>query len=188
MFERFTQPARDVVRTAHVEAGNMHAGFISTEHLLIALLAIGEGQAYEALTEFGVTADRVRTDAVRLIGRQSGALSDDDASALRTIGIDLDAVVARVEESFGPGALTAPQPRRRGRFNRTMMTKRAKKALELGFREALALHCKYIGTEHLLLGLIREGEGLAIQILTAQGVDPAALRARVVAGAGRAAA
>jgi ATP-dependent Clp protease ATP-binding subunit ClpA len=189
MFERFTQHARDVITVARTEAEHTHSSFIGTEHLLIAMAAIGEGRAYEALLDFGVTADRARADAIRLIGQQTGALGDDDAAALKTIGIDLDAVVASVEQSFGPGALAAPQPKRRGGlFNRVPLTKRAKKVLELALREALALRHNYIGTEHLLLGVVREGEGLAAQILIGAGVDPAALRARIVAGTGAAAA
>jgi ATP-dependent Clp protease ATP-binding subunit ClpC len=59
-------------------------------------------------------------------------------------------------------------------------TPSAKKVLELGLREALSLHHDYIGTEHLLLGLIREREGLGARLLTQAGVDPLSLRMRVL--------
>jgi ATP-dependent Clp protease ATP-binding subunit ClpC len=59
-------------------------------------------------------------------------------------------------------------------------TPRAKKVLELSLREALALKHKYIGTEHILLGLVREGEGLAMLVLVRLGAGPDAIRARVL--------
>ena len=59
-------------------------------------------------------------------------------------------------------------------------TPRSKKVLELSLREALALKHKYIGTEHILLGLVREGEGLAMLVLTRLGAGPQVIRARVL--------
>jgi len=59
-------------------------------------------------------------------------------------------------------------------------TPRAKKVLELSLREALALKHRYIGTEHILLGLVREGEGLAMLVLTRLGAGPQLIRARVL--------
>ena len=89
-----------------------------------------------------------------------------------------------MEASFGPGALQwHPDPSCRGarpRLGHIPFTPRAKKVLELSLREALALKDRHIGTEHLLLGLIREGEGLAMLILTRLGTGPQLLRARVL--------
>jgi hypothetical protein len=83
-----------------------------------------------------------------------------------------------------PGALQwHPDPSCRGarpRLGHIPFTPRAKKVLELSLREALALKDRHIGTEHLLLGLIREGEGLAMLILTRLGAGPQLLRARVL--------
>ena len=122
----------------------------------------------------------MRAEARRLVGNQA-PLGDDDAAALATIGIDLSAVVDQVERSFGAGALASDAPGR-GRFPRRPFTKRAKKVLGLALREALRLHHDYIGTEHLLLGLIREGDGLAAKILVDGGISLEALRDRVLAG------
>src|SRR5438270_192963 len=122
-----------------------------------------------------------------------GALGDADAEALRAIGIDLPAVLAKLEEAFGPGALDPPCPEpRRGLLRRRRpsapsagtripFVPRAKKVLELALRESLALGHNYIGSEHLLLGLIREGEGMAARILTEAGVSLDDLRARTIA-------
>ncbi|MEV0005781.1 Clp protease N-terminal domain-containing protein [Micromonospora sp. NPDC050980] len=108
-----------------------------------------------------------------------------DAAALREIGIDLAAIVARIEESFGPDALreAAPRPRRwwRRRHDGGRFSPRARKVLELSLREALRLRHRHIGTEHILLGLLREGDGLGAQVLTEAGADLDDLRRRVEA-------
>jgi ATP-dependent Clp protease ATP-binding subunit ClpA len=178
MFERFTQKARDVVVLAKVEAEQAGANYVGTEHLLMAMLAKGDGMAYGALTAAGITVERVRADAARMTG-MAGPLGGEDAAALKTIGIDLEAVIERVEQSFGPGAMTAPAGRKKIPWNMGRFTKRAKKVMELSLREAVRLHHSYIGTEHLLLGLIREGEGLACKILVGAGISLPALRTSV---------
>ena len=95
------------------------------------------------------------------------------ARALLSLGISLDAVRQRVEEIIGRGqqpAASGPIP----------FTPRAKKVLELSLREALQLGHTHIGTEHILLGLIREGDGVAAQVLLASGVDLNRGRERVI--------
>ena len=82
------------------------------------------------------------------------------AKALESLGISLDAVRQQVEEIIGQGQ-QAPS-------GHIPFTPRAKKVLELSLREALQLGHNYIGTEHILLGLIREGEGVAAQVLITQ--------------------
>jgi ATP-dependent Clp protease ATP-binding subunit ClpA len=186
MFERFTVKAREVVQLALSEADQGGYRYVGTEHLLMAMLAKGDGKAYEALAATGITLEQVRAAAARITGTP-GALGAEDAAALKTIGIDLDTVIEHVEQSFGPGALTAPQAGKKRSWGMTRLTKRAKKVLELALREAKALHHNYIGTEHILLGLIREGEGLGAKILVGAGVSLPALRASVVADLGQAA-
>jgi ATP-dependent Clp protease ATP-binding subunit ClpC len=85
------------------------------------------------------------------------------AQALTTMGIGLDAVREQVEQIIGRG---------KGRpAGHIPFTPRAKKVLELALREALQLGHNYIGTEHILLGLLREGEGVAAQVLQKLGAD-----------------
>jgi hypothetical protein len=113
------------------------------------------------------------------------------AADLKLIGIDLDAVRAKVEETFGPDALAPRVPEKRGLFGRrprSPFTGRARKVLELALREALVLKHNYIGTEHILLGLLREGNGLAARVLVEQGFDLDDLRRRTLAAVNRAAA
>ncbi|RJP30841.1 MAG: ATP-dependent Clp protease ATP-binding subunit [Actinobacteria bacterium] len=94
------------------------------------------------------------------------------AKALESMGISLEAVRSQVEEIIGRGS-SAPT-------GHIPFTPRAKKVLELSLREALQLGHNYIGTEHILLGLIREGEGVAAQVLTKLGADLDRVRNQVV--------
>lgn len=124
---------------AQEEARILNHGFIGTEHILLALIAEGEGVAAQALEQLDVSLERVRE---------------------------------KVEEVIGVSA-TAP-------VGSPPFTPRAKKVLELALREALQLGHNYIGTEHLLLGLLREGEGVAAQVLVSLGVDLNSVREQVM--------
>jgi len=179
MFERFTQRAREVVAGAQREAEGLGHRYVGTEHILLAILNLDGGIAHDVLIETGVGAERVRQAIKREI--------QTDADALESIGIDLNAVKAKLEEAFGPGAMDEPPPRQTGWFRRRRtggrFTPRSKMVLELSLREALALKHNYIGTEHILLGLIREGKGLAAKILADQGVDFKRLRDKTIEAA-----
>src|SRR6266571_1519144 len=94
------------------------------------------------------------------------------AKALESLGISLDAVRQQVEEIIGRGQ-QAPS-------GHIPFTPRAKKVLELSLREALQLGHNYIGTEHILLGLIREGDGVAAQVLVRLGADLNRVRQQVI--------
>src|SRR6186713_3017946 len=94
------------------------------------------------------------------------------AKALESLGVSLEAVRAQVEEIIGQGQ-QAPS-------GHIPFTPRAKKVLELSLREALQLGHNYIGTEHILLGLIREGEGVAAQVLVKLGADLSRVRQQVI--------
>jgi ATP-dependent Clp protease ATP-binding subunit ClpA len=97
--------------------------------------------------------------------------------ALTRLGIGLDAARASVEEIIGRGGESPA--------GHIPFTPRAKKVLELSLREALQLGHNYIGTEHILLGLVREGEGVAAQILVKGGADLARVREAVMQELGR---
>jgi ATP-dependent Clp protease ATP-binding subunit ClpA len=196
MFERFTQRARNVVVRAQGEARDLRHGYIGTEHLLLGLLREPSGVARRVLDRLGIERDAVRSDVVRLVGEGSVVgLEEQDAEALRSIGIDLDEVRRRLEEAFGTGALERRDRvrrgwRRRGRcetfvghipfVDHIPFTPRAKKVLELSLREAGQLGHGYVGTEHILLGLVREREGLAARILAQRGASDQRVRSVVM--------
>ena len=106
---------------------------------------------------------------------QLGLLREGDgvaARALEAVGIRLDAVRHEVKEIIGKGEGQS--------VGHIPFTPRAKKVLELSLREALQLGHNYIGTEHILLGLIREGEGVAAQVLVKLGADLNRMRQQVI--------
>ena len=94
------------------------------------------------------------------------------AQASGSLGIRLEAVRAQVVETIGPAGTSAT--------GSPPFTPRAKKVLDLSLREALQLGHNYIGTEHILLGLVREAEGVAAQVLVGLGADLSHVRQRVI--------
>jgi ATP-dependent Clp protease ATP-binding subunit ClpC len=103
------------------------------------------------------------------LARESDGLA---AKALEALGISLEAAREQVVEIIGRGE--------RSPSGHIPFTPRAKKVLELSLREALQFGHNYIGTEHLLLGLLREGEGVAAQVLVRLGGDLSAIRQQVI--------
>ena len=168
MFERFTEEARQTVVLAQQEARELHSGHIGTEHLLLGLLE-QDTATTAVLVRHGLTRESTIA-AIRAATSGEGL----DAAALGTVGIDLDAVRDRVEATFGPGALERVS--RRAAVDHIPFSPRAKKVLELSLREAIAMKSKSIADGHIALGLLREGEGLAMKVLHDRGIDTPELR------------
>lgn len=174
MFERFTKAAREIVINAQEQARNLGHGRIGTEHLLLALLAAHDRGPSQVLGELGLAYEQARSRIRGYVG------SDDlDADALGVLGIDLGAVREKVEEVFGPGALDRPAGTRKPIGSHIPFSPRAKKALELSLREAIRLKHNYISEGHILLGVLREGEGLAMKVIAETGITPDAIRSRL---------
>jgi ATP-dependent Clp protease ATP-binding subunit ClpA len=179
MFERFTDGARDAVVRAQEEAAALGHNYIGTEHLLLGLTARGES----ILPSFGVTHEALVAQTLHVIGRGRPA---DAASALASIGIDLEEVRRRVEDAFGPGALERTRAGR-GFCPERPFTPRSKKALELATKEARRLGHGYVGSDHLLLGVLAVRQGVAVELLQRLGANPERVRAAVLDRLGRAA-
>jgi ATP-dependent Clp protease ATP-binding subunit ClpA len=169
MLERFTRPARLAVEEAVAAARGEGAAETRPEHLLQALLEDEESLGCRVLADVGAPPWEVREALLRSRGQYVDGLDADDAEALRTIGIDLAEVVRRI----GPG------PRGGRGHGRPRFGRPAKKVLELALREAVALHHGHIGTEHLLLGLVREGDRVVADALAPFAVQSGPLRAAV---------
>lgn len=195
MFERFTRQARSAVVRAQVEARQLGHGWVGTEHLLLAVLREPADRGAVTLVRTGVTAEACRSVVAALVPACADPLGPGDAEALAAFGIDLDEIRDRTEAAFGPGALDGPcgdPPRRllgrrrsRNREPRAPahlpFAPRAKKALELCLRETLALRDRRIGTEHLLLGLLRSDDRVTRTLLEHLDLDPGRVRDLVLA-------
>lgn len=163
MFARFAPDARAVIVRAQEEATGLGHDWIGTEHLLLGALAEPGSDAARLLAGHGLDLAAARADVVELVGRgEAGGL---DPAALATLGIDLDEVRARVEATFGPGALSGRTCGHR------CFTARAKKAIELALREARHLGDDRLASIHLVLGLLREGDGVGARVLARHGVE-----------------
>lgn len=139
-YDRFTDQVKDALRFSLEEGRRMNHNYVGTEHLLLGILRVEEGVAYEVLTELGLTLDKVRQAVEILIGRG-------DRMVAGEVGL----------------------------------TPRAKKIIELAIDEARRQESPTVGTEHLLLGLIREGEGIAAGIIESIGHSFPTVRERVFA-------
>jgi ATP-dependent Clp protease ATP-binding subunit ClpA len=177
MFERFTRNARVVVIGAQEVAHRRRAGDVRPAHLLESLVSTDGILAMQVLAGLGAPGDEVRR-VVRGLGPQySGVLDAEDAEALKLLGIDLDDVIRRIDEDLNDGC--GPIPKGHKRFS-----PESKKVLELSLREAIRLGDTFIGTEHVLLGLIRVGDPTVLETLAAFDLGPDDVR-RAVAEADR---
>jgi hypothetical protein len=189
-----TTDARTISMHAYEHAIRLGHSYLGSEHFLLALAAADQ-PAGAVLRGHGVTPDRVAAEIVRLAG--AGLFGDLDRDALAAIGIDVGTVRARIEASFGPGALTQASQavRRRPRLPR-LNPRRASGAVRDGVflphapdveqsrqsarHEAQAGHGTQIGVEHLALGLLAVSEGPVPLILSALGVSAPTLRAAIL--------
>lgn len=204
MFERFTTAAREVVKRAVTEAERRDSPVIGVEHVLLALHEEPESAA--ALRGAGLGDEELAellADVERAARR--GGLGEADAEALRSIGIDLDAIVDGVEATHGPGALAPPQRRHRlsswarvhrwrrrraghgrpvappaGRRHRPF-TPDAKRVLERSLREAVDQGSRELRPVHILLG-VATGDDPVGQALAARGVTPIRIRSALGRG------
>ncbi|MFB6713059.1 MULTISPECIES: Clp protease N-terminal domain-containing protein [unclassified Streptomyces] len=168
MFERFTRSARATVTGAVNHAERADAGSITEEHLLLALLDQEGGRASFAVTALGLVDRRASMEAALADARRRGGMTRADADALAGIGIDLTAIVARVEEAHGEGALRGDGKERRRRAGRRPFTREAKGVLEKALRIALRRGDRFIGEEHLLLAMT-VGPGVVADVLAEHG-------------------
>ena len=200
MFEKFTRQARQLVVGAQEEARELGHGWIGTEHLLLAALRQPGDPGAATLVRLGVTAEECRTAVKGVVGQEGGALDEQDAEALKALGIDLDEIRRRAEGAFGSGALDVPAEdpaekrrrpfplgRRRDRDGADApgkghipFTARAKKALELALREAVARKDRHIGVEHVVLALLRSDDNITAALFAELDLVPREAREHVL--------
>lgn len=179
MFERFTKAAREVVTDAIGEAEREHAPRVTTEHVTLALLG-KRTRAAGILESAGVTREVLLAEFGAI--RRRGGLTGSAAQALRSLGIDVDAVVEQVEREHGPNALAEP---RRSRLAHTPFAPDARELLTRTLRQALDRRDRRIGDEHMLLALA-SGDGAVAEVLAAHGLTYPQVRARLAGPSGMA--
>lgn len=140
MLNRFTQRAQKAILLAQREAKRLNHDYLGTEHILLGLIALGEGVAAQVLQDLGIDLKKVRREVEKMVGTGDNIL---------LVG----------EVPFTP---------------------RAKKVLELAVQEAQGMGHNYVGTEHLLLGLIREEEGVAAKVLEGLGASLELVRGQII--------
>ncbi|MBA0049945.1 Clp protease [Streptomyces sp. AJS327] len=186
MFERFASTTRHLVVVAQEEARALAHRRIGTEHLLLAALHDPEQPGAATLARIGVTRAACRTAVTEVADAESGALGEADAEALRGLGIDLEAVRAHADATFGPGALNGPAPARAPRGHLPFAPP-AKRALRRALEEAKGRRDRHIGVEHVVLGVLgvlaapRAEDPAGRAVLDRLGVVPADLRELVLA-------
>ncbi|MFE5976646.1 Clp protease N-terminal domain-containing protein [Streptomyces sp. NPDC056460] len=171
MFERFTKAARTVVKSAveHAERGG--ATVVTPEHLLLALL---DGEGTRAAGALCPPDRRPSLVAALTDARRRAGLSRADEEALADLGIDVGAIVARVEETHGEGALAGDRKDSGWWSGRRSFSREAKTVLEKSLRVALARKDREIGDEHILLALTTTG-GVVAEVLADHGVTYASV-------------
>jgi ATP-dependent Clp protease ATP-binding subunit ClpA len=158
MFERFTDEARSAVVGAQTHARELRARRIGTVHLLLGVLDNGESGPAEVLRRHGV-------DTTTLTERTGGL----DPEALKSVGVDLEAVRESVAATFGPGALQRdPAPPAQGHIP---FTREAKGALKSALAEAKRRRHRHIGGGHIVLGVVG-GDAATRRLLQEVGADP----------------
>jgi len=188
MTRNFTENANAIVVQAYEHATRLGHPYLGGEHLLLALAAVGQG-AGDVLREHGATPGRVEAEIVRLSG--GGLFGDLDRGALAAVGVDIDAVRATTEASFGQEALTRaaravhrkprwfdPRPAAfAGRDGAYLpLGPGAGQALQDARREAQARGATQPAVvEDLALGILAVSEGLVPTVLSALGVPGPAL-------------
>lgn len=148
MFAKFTERMRKVLEFSNQEAGELGHHYIGTEHLLLGLVREGAGVAAQALVRSGHELPAVRQYVIDIIEKGSQHAAESPAAQIK----------AAVQGALGVGRTPNPSGERG-------LTQRAKKVLELAVEEAKRMDHHYIGTEHLLLGILREGEGIGARVL-----------------------
>lgn len=152
---------------------------VRAEHLLLALL-VADGSCGDVLRRQGLNADRIATRLKETTVPADPSTSVNDDELLRGLGIDVEAIRQTLDQTFGPGTLDRvrdrgrPDRRRQGRSGRGArrgrFDSRSKRVLELSLQEALRLKTKHIGPEHIGLGIVRDGEGVACRLLVEEGL------------------
>jgi ATP-dependent Clp protease ATP-binding subunit ClpA len=159
IFTRFTDRSRKSVEAALEEARLLGHDSLGDEDLMLGILRVDEGLAAEALTSLGVTLEDARVESEEML-----------ADSLSSIGISLYEVRREAGDAF---EMRIPEHRR------IPFSPRAKNALVEARKEMRRLGDNYLGTEHVLLGILENEDGTAVRMLARMGVEPETLQEKL---------
>jgi ATP-dependent Clp protease ATP-binding subunit ClpA len=161
-----TPRAKKVIELAVDEAHRLNHHYVGTEHLLLGFMREGEGIAAGVLENLGINLEKVRTQTIQVLSQSSTAHESPTTPPLPSERQEVASPVA--EKNLAPSFEEIKQING-DRFDK--FTGQAMKVISLAHEDAQRFQHHYIGTEHLLLGLIREGEGVAAKVLANLGVE-----------------
>ena len=176
---QFALHTKRVLERSVDEAHRLGHAYVGTESILLALVAEPDGSAAQILAELGVGLDRVRSRVTELL-----AGGDSASSGSATSGPSAGSLASSSPAAGGPAHRDPPATQASADFFEKF-TDRAKRVVVIAQDEARGLNHAYIGTEHILLGLVREGAGVGVKALESLAVSLEAARRQVEAGVGR---
>ncbi|WP_213454286.1 Clp protease N-terminal domain-containing protein [Rhizomonospora bruguierae] len=175
MFERFTKDAREVVTGAVALAATLGQSHVGPEHLAATLPTAG-GRVADLLAAHHV--DPAALTAAAGGGTHGGILSDAEVEVLRSVGVDADEVLRRIEQEFGAQEPTRPSRRRL----RRPLRPEVKVVLTQSLRQAQAMHHRELRTEHILLALLAQpAPDPATRLIQSRGLTYDTARSTLVA-------
>jgi hypothetical protein len=190
MFERFTEKAIKVVMLAQEEARRLGHNFVGTEQVLLGLIGESTGIAAKVLKSMGVNLKDARTEVEKIIGRGSGFVAVEipfTPRAKRVLELSLEEARQLGASARAAGGGRRARAWRRGRARGWRLAARLRGPQPRAPSKPRpapppppSQGHNYIGTEHILLGLLREGEGVAARVLETLGADPSKIRTQVI--------
>jgi uncharacterized damage-inducible protein DinB len=179
-----TPGAKRSIESAMNVAQRLNQRFIGTEHLLLGMLELPDAEAVSVVQELGLASEDVQAAVLKKLGKEGERIEPPGWLSKFREKVQPEVGAAQLEYVVGTGAeprgSRASDP---GRFEK--FTQRARKTLQLAQEEAQRFNHNYIGTEHILLGLVREGDGVAARVLNNLGIELNKVRSAVETIIGR---
>ncbi len=179
-----TPRAKKVIELAVDEARQMNHHYIGTEHILLGLIREGEGIAAGVLESVGVNLEKARRHTITVLGihnlpEGTSAGKDEGNQPVTTRSYYSFSLQSSERAENTPNPTSPPSDATRSQIPYSKFTERARRVLSLAQEEAQRFQHNYIGTEHLLLGLVRQQDGIASQVLKNLGVELRKVRSTV---------
>jgi ATP-dependent Clp protease ATP-binding subunit ClpC len=164
MYERFTDRARKVMQLANQEAKRFNHEYVSTEHILLGLVQEGSGVAANVLKNLSIDLSKIRLEVEKVVGPGGEQIDRGEISAAP------NGIIQKLCGWVGAQVNTG----------RPLHTPRVKKVINYAVEESRKLNHNYVGSEHLLLGLLREQEGIAAHVLMNLGINIDGVREEIL--------